>query len=260
MNIKTRTAQWAGRSRRSGFTIVELLIVIVVIGILAAISIVAYNGIQTRATDTITKSDVAQAGKQLEVDKATTGSYPASTGQANEGNGLVHSGSTMYIYTSDGESYELTGYAQRDNSKSYCISSTSGAIKEGECSGHGPTAASCFTFTSSTGTITDYSNDASCPKAVRIPKEINGKTVTSIEADAFFNNQLTSVTIPNSVTSIGDYAFAYNQLTSVTIPDSVTSIGSSAFRYNTGINCRIPKSAPYDPLYPNIYCATIERY
>ena len=34
---------------RSGFTIVELLIVIVVIAILAAISIVAYNGIQSRA-------------------------------------------------------------------------------------------------------------------------------------------------------------------------------------------------------------------
>jgi prepilin-type N-terminal cleavage/methylation domain-containing protein len=33
----------------SGFTIVELLIVIVVIGILAAISIVAYNGMQARA-------------------------------------------------------------------------------------------------------------------------------------------------------------------------------------------------------------------
>ena len=34
---------------KSGFTIVELLIVIVVIGILAAITIVAYNGIQERA-------------------------------------------------------------------------------------------------------------------------------------------------------------------------------------------------------------------
>ena len=37
------------RGRETGFTIVELLIVIVVIGILAAITIVAYNGIQERA-------------------------------------------------------------------------------------------------------------------------------------------------------------------------------------------------------------------
>lgn len=37
--------------RLSGFTIVELLIVIVVIGILAAITVVAYNGIQDKATN-----------------------------------------------------------------------------------------------------------------------------------------------------------------------------------------------------------------
>lgn len=36
-------------ARPKGFTLVELLIVIVVIAILAAISVVAYNGIQTRA-------------------------------------------------------------------------------------------------------------------------------------------------------------------------------------------------------------------
>lgn len=40
--------------RREGFTIVELLIVIVVIAILAAISIVSYTGIQQRANNTVT--------------------------------------------------------------------------------------------------------------------------------------------------------------------------------------------------------------
>ena len=50
-----------------------------------------------------------------------------------------------------------------------------------------------------------------------IPSKINGKSVTIIGEDAFENNALTSVTIPNSVTSIGQYAFAENALTSVTI-------------------------------------------
>ena len=44
-----------------GFTIVELLIVIVIIAILAAITIVAYNGIQQRARD----SAAAGAASQL---------------------------------------------------------------------------------------------------------------------------------------------------------------------------------------------------
>lgn len=62
---------------RSGFTIVELLIVIVVIAILAAISIVSYNGIQNRANDTAVQSDLRNlANKILQYD-ATNGTYPA---------------------------------------------------------------------------------------------------------------------------------------------------------------------------------------
>ena len=44
--------------QRGGFTIVELLIVIVVIGILAAITIVAFNGVQDRAKNQQTVSAV----------------------------------------------------------------------------------------------------------------------------------------------------------------------------------------------------------
>lgn len=46
--------------KTSGFTIVELLIVIVVIAILAAIVIVAYNGVQTRARDSKIEGDLLQ--------------------------------------------------------------------------------------------------------------------------------------------------------------------------------------------------------
>ena len=52
--------------RSGGFTIVELLIVIVVIAILAAISVVAYTGIQNRAHDTAIQNDLRQLSQQIQ--------------------------------------------------------------------------------------------------------------------------------------------------------------------------------------------------
>ena len=61
---------WA-KQKQSGFTIVELLIVIVVIGILAAITIVAYNGIQTKAKTAALQTDLENTAKTLEQYKLT---------------------------------------------------------------------------------------------------------------------------------------------------------------------------------------------
>ena len=62
--------------KKAGFTIVELLIVIVVIAILAAITIVAYNGIQQRSKDTARTSAVRQIQKALELYRQTHDTYP----------------------------------------------------------------------------------------------------------------------------------------------------------------------------------------
>ena len=67
------------RNKRMGFTIVELLIVIVVIGILAAITIVAYNGIQERAETTKIVSQAAALVKGLKTYEADLGRPTASS-------------------------------------------------------------------------------------------------------------------------------------------------------------------------------------
>ena len=63
---------------RRGFTIVELLIVIVVIAILAAITIVAYTGIQERAKFSAMRSDIANINKAIQLYYADNGSYPVT--------------------------------------------------------------------------------------------------------------------------------------------------------------------------------------
>lgn len=68
------------RKSTTGFTIVELLIVVVVIAILAAISIVAYTGIQNRANDSAVQNDLANMAKKLQLAAVDTGEFLAGGG------------------------------------------------------------------------------------------------------------------------------------------------------------------------------------
>ncbi len=71
--------KYSKRANDAGFTIVELLIVIVVIAILAAISVVAYTGVQARARDSRRANDATSILKALEAHRAVHGSYPVAT-------------------------------------------------------------------------------------------------------------------------------------------------------------------------------------
>jgi prepilin-type N-terminal cleavage/methylation domain-containing protein len=59
-----------------GFTIVELLIVIVVIAILAAITVVAFTGVQQRAHDTAIQQDLRNWAMKIQQFEADNGRYP----------------------------------------------------------------------------------------------------------------------------------------------------------------------------------------
>lgn len=65
------------KRKQSGFTIVELLIVIVVIGILAALVVTTFSGIQRKARNTERETDIKAVHGQLEAYYAQNNSYPA---------------------------------------------------------------------------------------------------------------------------------------------------------------------------------------
>lgn len=66
----------AYKLKQQGFTIVELLIVIVVIGILAALVITTFTGIQQKARDTERTTDIKALHGQIEAYYAQNGYYP----------------------------------------------------------------------------------------------------------------------------------------------------------------------------------------
>jgi len=73
MNTTVHTKQ-----KQSGFTIVELLIVIVVIGILAAIVIVSYSGITNRANEVSIKARADSVIDKASTYNALTSTYPVT--------------------------------------------------------------------------------------------------------------------------------------------------------------------------------------
>lgn len=136
---------------RRGFTIVELLVVVVVIGILASITIVSYSGITRSAKETALKADLRSAATSITIVQADTGTYPTpslpSDVKASSGN--------TFLYTSDGSTYCLTAKSDQSNIASFYISN-GGVITEGTCSGHGAIADGAFIQT-----VTS----ANCPEA-----------------------------------------------------------------------------------------------
>jgi prepilin-type N-terminal cleavage/methylation domain-containing protein len=85
------------QTKSRGFTIVELLIVIVVIAILAAITIVAYNGIQNRAKTSAGQSAANTIIKKAEAANAIATGYPTTTAAFNAQNDSSLTGSGIQL-------------------------------------------------------------------------------------------------------------------------------------------------------------------
>lgn len=123
--------KWA-HNNQPGFTIVELLIVVVVIAILVAITIVSYNGISQRATAATLQSETASAVKAAEAYKtqSDTGVYPSSLSSL----GFNNSSTITYYYDSTNNLYCVQS---KKDSRSYSATSTNQVVTTGSCSDNG---------------------------------------------------------------------------------------------------------------------------
>lgn len=130
-----------------GFTIVELLIVIVVIAILAAITIVAYNGVQNRARTTKNDTIAKEIANKAEVYAADigNGAYPtvaqlkAATGTAQlstEANAAVQSTAAadkvQYLACGTSAGFRVTGWDYSTGAASTTV--RTGGTTTGTCS------------------------------------------------------------------------------------------------------------------------------
>ncbi len=137
--------------KEQGFTIVELLIVIVVIGILAAIVLTTVGGAQRKARNADRQADINSLRTQLEVYETENGTYPTLTNindgewRSNNGMGGLEedalrdpNGDTSALVAAPAVgaySYEVTPADCDASAESPCTGYTLTAVYEGEVDG-----------------------------------------------------------------------------------------------------------------------------
>lgn len=174
------------RSHRKAFTIVELLIVIVVIGIIVGIVVVSYGAVTRNARQQATKTDAQTIASQLNKYKADKGSYPDTLGEITTPAGV--NSTFQYSYDATAGSYCITASTQ---GASAYVKSGSIEAKEGGCPGHGVNGEAA---------ITNLASNPSAEASTAGVSGYNGSPITRVSGGAVSGGYIFSTTT-NSASS-----------------------------------------------------------
>ena len=195
------------QSANSGFTIVELLVVIVVIGILAAITIVSYTGISQKAIAVTLQSDLDNASRQIKLYQVEQGQYPTSF-DAN--NCPVPANARYCLKASSGNTFDTTAYAATVNNSAN---------------------PQTYTLDVTNTNLTKYriTNDSQ-------PTLVSASSITAIAATTGVTTSVGSTLTAGTLTPSGATA-TYQWQNATTSGGTYTNIsGATASTYNLAIN------------------------
>ncbi len=179
-------------AKRAGFTIVELLVVIVVIAVLAAITVVAYNQVQDRAREAVAKDAASQAYRKLATYFVDNGSYPTNL-------------QTLGINTNDGQATYQYNYDNSVNPSAFCITITTNGDEFyiDNTNTTTPTSGNCDEHdwggvTIVTNLVTNPGLEGNTPTGWTLP---NGTTAVASTLQAHTGTHSIKLTLPANIAS-----------------------------------------------------------
>jgi len=118
------------RKDERGFTLIELMIVIAIIGILAAIAIPQFSAYRQRSYNSAAQSDIRNIATAQEAYYVDNSIYCNSTALLTPTYGYMPSGNVNVTITADLTEYEITGF-HTSGSRTYTLSGPGGTISGG---------------------------------------------------------------------------------------------------------------------------------